>query len=940
MPRARVTMDVSDRFRGQLRFLCDNPGWLRSDCGFGGDLSPDLTVINQDLAPSLRDMAAARYDLAVTPAAEERLAELADESPVSTPSFHPPFELKGYQRRACNVMRHEPRVMLQLSPGTGKAQPLRAKVLTPGGFERMGDLSVGDMVCSSDGRFYPVTGVYDRGELEMFEVELSDGNVVECCADHLWKVTDHKVRGTGERSWRCMSTSELLSSGVRNGDGRPRYKVPVMGAVEYPDPDEPLPVDPYVLGVLIGDGCLTCRGVVVSTSEPDMLDRVVGRLGASYSYRRCSELNYSWSISSSDGDRSLSKAVSALGLRVRSFDKFIPDAYLTARVDDRRELLRGLFDTDGCVMGNGSYTYSTTSPALRDGFVRLCRELGYVTWVGVDGRDGGVHRHVAYTVGIRTNDAICSSAKHARRASARVSEITGARRSNDVLSISDVRRTGRFEEARCISVASPDSTYVTDGWAVTHNTTTSLAMACQRRDAGECGRVVVVCPAALIGDWVRTIESQTSMTVATPSRSWGAARRRGFYASDGAEAWVLNYERFRLSDRDAIEGALAGSSPLFVLDEVQKVANRASAMHRGLAKTVKAVGAAGVIALTATPMVRGPEDFYNEFRIVDSQVFGGVADFERDFTEMGGAKDQWGNYVGFRDLPYMHARAGAEVFSADKHRPEIAREFPAKDEQLVTYDLSPEDGSLYDEIWDYGDSLDRDVRQGTLFYLQLFRLCNMPETLLLPHGRPKPGPYADQLARIDAIVARRRESLVGSKNSEKLAIATEKVGEMLDAGEKVVVFARHTRNCILPLAEHWRKWRPLLFTGSQGPAERDEAKEAFKRSCDRNLMLMSDAGQVGLNLQESRYLLHWDTPASRAAYDQRSDRVHRVDSSFDSVTVVRMMARGTVEERAEQAMQGRLAMSMSMGFGGAASGACPLADRDADAFAFDFGRRK
>lgn len=419
----------------------------------------------------------------------------------------------------------------------------------------------------------------------------------------------------------------------------------------------------------------------------------------------------------------------------------------------------------------------------------------------------------------------------------------------------------------------------------TGKSATSLAMACDRYDRGRCGRIVVVCPSALVQDWVYTVRDETSLTVGSVKQSWDTKRRSRFWDEDSSSVWVLNYEKLRTGDYDHIESALAGCEPLFILDEVQKVGSRKSAVHRNLARLVKSTKAAGVIALTATPCTRGPENFYNEFRIIDYGVFGDVKSFERMFTEQDGKKDFWNaNYIGFKNVPYMHVMAGAEVFSADKRRPEIAREFPEKDEQLIRYELSFNDAKVYREIERYGKSFSREERCGALFYLTERVLCNMPEALKAEHdydamfrkaeGRRNEGyarRYVEQLRGIDGIVGRNRQALAGSRNCAKLELATEKVGELLDAGEMVVVFAQHTHNCLLPLADHWRSWRPLLYTGEQGEAEREEVKASFK-SGERRLLLMSDAGQVGLNLQECRYLLHYDTPTSNAAYEQRSDR--------------------------------------------------------------------
>lgn len=424
---------------------------------------------------------------------------------------------------------------------------------------------------------------------------------------------------------------------------------------------------------------------------------------------------------------------------------------------------------------------------------------------------------------------------------------------------------------RCINVLDGQDEVLVQLSPGMGKTVVGLAMACRRRMLGRGGRIVVWCPAPLITDWCREVSRLTSLTVATPKRSWSADKRRQFYRNDGSSVWVLNYERMRTVDADEIERALSGSNPIFLFDEIQKLRKRSSAIHRAMAKLCRRARVRNRIALTATPMVSGPEDYYNEFRIIDPDIFGNVRDFEHVFTFGDGQKDAWGTYVGYQNLPYMHVMTGAQTFSADKSRPEVACEFPSKSETLIPYELSNEERRVYDAIMSYGRSLG-EQRIGSLFFYQLTRLCNMPEAMLHFVRHDVDTEYGIQATRLDEIVRGFTNVLSGSKHSAKLQLATEKVGELLDSGEKVIVFARFTHNCLVPLAKHWERWKPLLYTGDASQAERDEIKQTFKTSGDRNLLLMSDAGQVGLNFQECRYLLHYDTPTSHAEYEQRSDR--------------------------------------------------------------------
>ena len=446
-------------------------------------------------------------------------------------------------------------------------------------------------------------------------------------------------------------------------------------------------------------------------------------------------------------------------------------------------------------------------------------------------------------------------------------------------------------------------------------TCTSLFMACQRFDKGWSDKIVVWAPAALMVDWMKNVESFTNLSVATVPRSQSAVKRAEWYAKDDSDVWVLNYERVRTVDVDPLRKALRKRRPIFVFDEIQKLMNRSSRLHREMVKLSKGVTACSKIALTATPIVKGPENFYNEFRVIEPSIFGYVYDFERLFTYNNGEKTMYGEYIGYQNLPLMHLMAGAQVFSATKAREEIAAEFPRKQETLISYQLSRQERKVYDEIYRYGQSLGPEERCGTLFMLTFMRLCNMPEVLLYPHEYPD-SEYGEQQRRIDEICRSHRSILEGSRNSAKLELTMEKVDEVISAGEKLIIFAQHTHNCLIPLAEHLKRYSPLMYFGEMGLEEKERVKGLFKASPDHNLLLMSDAGQVGLNFQECSHLLHYQTPVSHAAYEQRSDRVHRIDTEFDTIDIMRMCAEDTIEEAVEDTMQGRRQMAAEMGLGG------------------------
>lgn len=123
--------------------------------------------------------------------AQEAPADFA--VPVPADIDYLPFQKAGIQQ----IARSGRSGIIADDMGLGKAQPLDARILTPDGWRRMGDINVGDLVTGSDGKPTRVTGVYPQGEREVFRVTFSDGATTECCDEHLWAVEERDASGAG-----------------------------------------------------------------------------------------------------------------------------------------------------------------------------------------------------------------------------------------------------------------------------------------------------------------------------------------------------------------------------------------------------------------------------------------------------------------------------------------------------------------------------------------------------------------------------------------------------------------------------------------------------------------------------------------------------------------------------------------------------------------------
>ena len=361
----------------------------------------------------------------------------------------------------------------------GRAQPVDRRVLTPDGWRRLGELQVGDLVVGSDGRPTPVLGVYPQGRKEVLQLTAQDGASTLCCAEHLWtvKTLDDKKHG---KPGRVLQTSEMIGN-LRRHHQR-RFELPLLSEPVQFVPRE-TPMDPYALGLLLGDGCITGKTTPsFTTADPELvgalesaLDGVVvaHRGGPDYVLRKKGHSGRG------GGTNPVTGAMRSLWLDgTDSKTKYVPTEYLLNSPEVRIALLQGLLDSDGGPVTQRQRScriqYSTCSERLRDDVVFLVRSLGGVAYVRTrpaEGRRPGFargravhHRSDAHILDIRLPEGI--EPFRLERKKRKYAEFGAGRPMRMVESIEPAGEA----ECVCIQVAAEDSLYVTDDFLVTHNT--------------------------------------------------------------------------------------------------------------------------------------------------------------------------------------------------------------------------------------------------------------------------------------------------------------------------------------------------------------------------------------------------------------------------------------------------------------------------------------
>jgi len=370
--------------------------------------------------------------------------------------------------------------------GSGKAQPLDSLVLAEQGFIKMGDIKIGNKVYGEDGKLHNVINIYPQGIKDVYKITFSDDSQVECSGEHLW--TYQYPQDKAKNLFRTETLNTIMKSPLyketNRGDKNWQYFIPLTKPIEFET--QPVLINPYVLGVLLGDGHLSGKdktdSISITNTELDIIKKIENLLGKEYKLNHSTKESITYVIVDTNRNKQqhnikgdyISRLKISLDklnlLGTDSYNKFIPKEYLYNDVTTRLNLLQGLMDTDGEV--SSKFTYCTLSYQLALDIQFLVQSLGGTAKIS--------SRYTKYTynnelktgaksyrlsIKMLNNIQIFSSDKH----------IKHFKKSNTApkRTIKAIERIGE-KECQCILVDNPSHLYLTDNFIVTHNTSSAI----------------------------------------------------------------------------------------------------------------------------------------------------------------------------------------------------------------------------------------------------------------------------------------------------------------------------------------------------------------------------------------------------------------------------------------------------------------------------------
>lgn len=364
--------------------------------------------------------------------------------------------------------------------------------------------------------------------------------------------------------------------------------------------------------------------------------------------------------------------------------------------------------------------------------------------------------------------------------------------------------------------------------------------------SGQLRRALLVCPKPLVTNWQRELALWApELSVATVEGP--QAKRLFAWRNASAVVTIANYETVVRDQEVFAEDALGQSLEydLVMLDESQRIKNSRGATSRA----VRSIKRSRSWALTGTPIENSTDDL------------AGIFDFVAPGTLRPGMK------------PRMMGEAVRDsVLRRTKDR--VLTDLPPKVIRDAQIDLTPEQWETYQraegdgvvQLGDMGKELT--IQHVFELVLRLKQICNFD---------PATG-ASSKLERLEADLE-----------------------ECAASGRKAIVFSQWVQS-IEKMAEKLQRFNPAQYHGRVPHKQRDGVIERFRNDPDCHVILMSyGAGSVGLNLQFAGYVFLFDRWWNPAVEDQAINRAHRIGAA-GPVTVTRMIAAGTIEQRIDEVL--------------------------------------
>lgn len=423
-----------------------------------GDESVDeiISIIEKPVVDFIRDDSLSRKPEKIWENVDEYVDYLinnkCDQIGISTGFKRYDKAIGGGLRRKC----------VDIIAARPKALKYGSLVYTENGPLKIEDIKVGQKILHPLKGLTSVTHVWDHKNIDIYRIYFRDGDFVDCCEDHLW----HVEKAYGNRKQYLKTTKELLTDiyiGNKNGY---KWNIPLPQLVQFAD--QHVDIDPYALGVLLGDGSVANNTCVYHTADEEI---------HSYMTQYAQKLNLSIKIDRKPSSKCNSYRINGMQDLLRKtgifghncYSKFIPKNYIYNSVEVRLAVLAGLLDTDGdCTIDSRSKEsrtrFASVSLQLCKDVKEIVQSLGGLCSINKTTTKSKNKIFNSYRCEIRLPEGI-NPFRLKRKAEKFTSRKIGKLK-RTIIKIDKLEKNN----ARCLTLQENDGLFMTDNYVITHNT--------------------------------------------------------------------------------------------------------------------------------------------------------------------------------------------------------------------------------------------------------------------------------------------------------------------------------------------------------------------------------------------------------------------------------------------------------------------------------------
>ena len=420
---------------------------------------------------------------------------------------------------------------------------------------------------------------------------------------------------------------------------------------------------------------------------------------------------------------------------------------------------------------------------------------------------------------------------------------------------------------------------------------------------GKIEKALIIVPASLKFQWKDEVEKFTNYNAVVVD---GTKKKRQsaynlFKESENIQICIGGYESIR-NDIDIVKDIDVDT---IVADEAHRMGNTSTQTYKALSKLKSKY----LFCLTGTPMQNRPNEIFALMQWVDKDVLGGVTKFRKKHVVIGEKFGRKWQELGYKNLDDLRQNIAPKLLRRMKL--EVAPDLPEMVTSTVRVDMNTAQAKLYKEIQEdlellqeelkefYELQTEEDAREGKtsedeakiLGYMYMMQAVSA-HPYLLAIGKSK--------------MAQKYLPLVRKcKSSPKLEELVQVLTPLVERGSKIVIFSKYTSMLELIYERISRDFEqhPYVIHGGVPAEQRQEQVRDFTNLPMRQIMLLSDAGNYGLNLQTADTLINYELQWNPAVMAQRAGRIHRIGSTNKTVDIVNMITNDTIDETIANALE-------------------------------------